>query len=80
MGFTGASSASSAASVEPVTAPIEVVTAATEPVAVATARRRLRRTTTVRSSTSRMALASSTSEIDVSAMASDGHTISSGAL
>ena len=79
MGRTGASSSSNA-SVEPVTAPIDVVTAATEPVAVATARRRRRRTTTVRSSTSRIAFASSTSAIDVRPMASDGHSMSSGAL
>ena len=56
-----------------------VVTAAIEPVAVATARRRLRRTATTRSSSSRIALASSVSEIQVSAIASDGHSMSSGA-
>ena len=57
-----------------------VVTAATEPVRVVTARRRLRRTTTVRSSTSRIALASSISAMLVRAIASEGHSMSSGAL
>ncbi len=57
----------------------DVVTAATEPVAVVTALRRRRRTVTVRSSTSRMPLATRVSARHVRAMASDGHSISVGA-
>ena len=76
--MTGASSRSSISAM-PLTE-TAVVTAAIEPVAVATARRRLRRTATTRSSSSRIAFASSVSEMHVSAIASEGQSIRVGAL
>ena len=72
-------SVSSSSEIGPVPMLVAVVTAAIEPVRVVTARRRLRRTTTVRSSTSRIALASSVSAMHVRPIASDGHSMSSGA-